>query len=102
MGVTIAGTISWNLLLKLGKGSGNRDHYGLLVSSDTIKNGEMVLQSTFYPNGSPKDKIPYRNGLIEGQLMTYYPSGEPNTLEDWLAGMQKWNHGDLPKWREVH
>lgn len=66
-----------------------RDYYGQLISVDTIINGKMALETIFYSNGSPKAKIPYKDGLIEGQLQTYLPSGEPQSLETWSAGKQE-------------
>lgn len=60
-----------------------RDVYGQLISRDTIENGEMILSTNFYPNGAPKELIPYKSGVIYGELKTYLPGGEPNTLETW-------------------
>lgn len=73
-------------------GSGTRtrrDSYGLLVSVDKITNGHLALSSTFHPNGSPKEITPYRNDFIEGERKTFFPAGEPNTIETWVAGNQQ-------------
>lgn len=65
-----------------------RDHYGIVTSTDSIKDGQMVLRTTYYPNGSPKAVTPYVNGIVEGQRKTYLPAGEPNTVETWVGGLQ--------------
>lgn len=67
----------------------NRDDYGQLQSTDKIENGQMVLRQTFHPNGSPKETIPYCNGLIDGTKRTYHPAGEPDTIEQWSVGQQE-------------
>lgn len=72
-------------------GEGNRlvrDAFGHLVSQDTIQGGQMILRKTFYPNGTPKEITPYHNGLVEGQLRTFQPGGEPHTIEEWTHGNQ--------------
>lgn len=64
----------------------NRDSYGQILSIDSIVQGQ-ILQRTFYhPNGSPKEVVPYQNGLVHGQLKTYLPGGEPNRTEEWASG----------------
>ncbi len=72
-------------------GSGTRtqrDSSGLLISTDTIRDGQAVLITTYYPTGAPKSKTPYQNGLVDGQIQTFSLSGEPNTIETWVAGKQ--------------
>ena len=66
-----------------------RDNYGIILSTDTIKNGEMVLRTTYHPNGNPRALTPYVNGVIEGQRKTFLPGGEPNSSETWLNGIQE-------------
>lgn len=66
----------------------NRDGYGQLISLDSIQNGQMALSTTYHPNGSPKALTPYKNGKIEGERKTYLPAGEPDTNEQWVAGVQ--------------
>jgi antitoxin component YwqK of YwqJK toxin-antitoxin module len=83
-----------------GRGSRlNRDDYGQLLSTDTIDGGQMVMRQTYYPNGSPKETIPYRNGQVEGVKRSFLPGGEPDTVEQWSAGQQHgmatvYQHGD--------
>lgn len=65
-----------------------RDDYGQLVSIDTIENGLITLRTTYHQNGAPKEVIPYANGMINGLVKTYYPAGEPHTIEEWRNGVQ--------------
>jgi antitoxin component YwqK of YwqJK toxin-antitoxin module len=65
-----------------------RDAYGQLICREVISAGEKTLSTTYYPNGSPNEVIPYANNLIEGEKKSYLPSGEPHTIEQWAAGKQ--------------
>jgi antitoxin component YwqK of YwqJK toxin-antitoxin module len=65
-----------------------RDDYGQLISTDTIDDGLLASRTTYHPNGSPKELVPYENGVISGERRTYHPAGEPNTVEQWSAGNQ--------------
>lgn len=81
-----------NRLSGIENGSGVRtlrDTYGLLVFTDAFKDGHIEYQSTYYPNGSPKEVTPYKNGIVEGLRRTYYPGGEPKTIETWTGGKQQ-------------
>jgi antitoxin component YwqK of YwqJK toxin-antitoxin module len=64
----------------------SRDPYGILTATDTIDHGRLVLRTTAYPNGAPKEVIPYVNDQIQGVRKTFYPGGEPHTVEDWSNG----------------
>lgn len=66
-----------------------RDDYGQLASTETIENGQMVLCTTYHLNGSPKEIIPYHNGLVEGTKRTFHPAGDPDAVEQWRAGLQE-------------
>jgi len=66
----------------------SRDPYGLLLSTDQFQNGYQVSSIVYYPNGAPKESIPYARGAIEGQKKTFLPGGEPNTAETWVNGKQ--------------
>ena len=61
----------------------NRDQYGVMQSEDKIQHGELVLRTLFYPNGAPKEIIPFQNGVVNGQRKTFLPGGEPQTVEFW-------------------
>lgn len=65
-----------------------RDAYGQLLSKDTIQGGVMTTRTTYHQNGSPKEIIPYSNGIVDGELKTFLPGGEPNTIEQWVSGKQ--------------
>lgn len=66
-----------------------RDQFGQLVSKDTIVDGQMVSQTTFYPNGAPKAITPFVGGTIHGEVTTFLAGGEPNTIEEWVNGVQQ-------------
>lgn len=63
-----------------------RDDYGQLMATDTIEGGQMVLRTTYHANGSPKEQVPYQDGLIEGVKKTFQPAGEPASIEMWTKG----------------
>ncbi|MFZ0565453.1 MAG: toxin-antitoxin system YwqK family antitoxin [Chlamydiales bacterium] len=60
-----------------------------LISKDTIQNGEMVEQVTYYTNGDPAMITPYEKGLIHGMRLTFLPGGLPKTVEQWVEGAQE-------------
>lgn len=66
-----------------------RNQYGHILSKDTIDNGVMIGRTTFHYTGSPKEVIPFKDGLVEGKVQTFTPDGEPNTIEQWVAGKQQ-------------
>lgn len=61
----------------------NRDEFGVMISEDKILHGDLVTKTIFYSNGTPKELIPFSNGVITGQKKTFLPGGEPNTVEEW-------------------
>jgi antitoxin component YwqK of YwqJK toxin-antitoxin module len=66
-----------------------QDPHGLLLFKDTFKNALLESRTVYYSNGTPKEIIPYRNGVVEGLKKTYYPGGEPKTFETWSGGKQE-------------
>ncbi len=66
-----------------------RDNYGMLVWTDHFKDGQIEFRTTYYPNGSPQEITPYKNGVVDGLRKTYYPAGEPKTIETWYGGKQQ-------------
>jgi antitoxin component YwqK of YwqJK toxin-antitoxin module len=66
-----------------------RNEFGDLLSLDTIENGKMVSRTIPYSNGSPKEVIPYVDGVIEGEKKTFSENGEPLTREAWKQGVQE-------------
>lgn len=67
----------------------NRDHYGIVLSVETIENGQVAMQTLYHPNQAPKSLTPYVNGKVDGIQKTFLPGGEPNTIETWVAGIQE-------------
>jgi antitoxin component YwqK of YwqJK toxin-antitoxin module len=81
-----------------------RDGMGQMQSLDTIQDGQMVLRTTYHPNGTPDAFTPYVNGVVEGQRRTFHVGGEPATVEDWAGNVQHgtttvYEHGE--KWADV-
>jgi antitoxin component YwqK of YwqJK toxin-antitoxin module len=79
-------TVNQQLEARIDQGTGrrvNRDEYGSLVSEDKIQYGELVMRTLFYPNGAPKEIIPYQHGVVTGLKRTFLPGGEPETVEEW-------------------
>lgn len=66
-----------------------RNFEGELLSKDTIQNGEMTEQVTYYTNGDPAMVTPYEKGLTHGIRLTFHPGGLPNTVEQWIGGVQE-------------
>lgn len=72
-----------------GEGKRTRwDSYGELIAVDQIDNGLMVASTEFHHNGTPKAIIPFVNGKIHGQKRTFFPAGEPKTVETWVHGQR--------------
>jgi antitoxin component YwqK of YwqJK toxin-antitoxin module len=65
-----------------------RDGQGQLQCVDSIENGQMVLKTSYHPNGIPATVTPYVNGVIEGECRTYLSDGEPATIESWRGDAQ--------------
>jgi len=81
-----------------------RDDYGQLISTDSIKKGLLALRTTYHTNNSPKEMIPYKNGVVDGSKQSFLPAGEPDTIEQWSDGQQHgtttiYQHGE--KFAEV-
>lgn len=76
-----------------------RDDYGHLLATDTISKGQIKLRTAYHPNGSPKEQVQYKDGLVDGTKKTFHPAGEPATVETWAAGTQQgtttlYQHGE--------
>lgn len=67
----------------------NRDPFGQLVSIDQVQNGDLMLRTTYHPNGIPESQISYLNGVINGSVKTFMPAGDPRTIEQWKDGRQE-------------
>lgn len=76
----------------IANGSGERvkrDAYGQLMATDHYHEGKIEFITLYYPNGSPKEVTPYQNGVVEGIRKTYFPGGEPQSIEVWKKGRQE-------------
>lgn len=69
----------------------HRDSVGQIQSVDKIENGQLIVNTAYHPNGTPAAITPYVNGVIEGERRTYFPGGEPHTLEGWINNQQHGN-----------
>lgn len=66
----------------------DRNAYGHLLSQSEVANGEVILETTYYSNGDPKQITPYQNGAIEGKRRFFLIGGVPNRVEEWFNGKQ--------------
>jgi len=66
----------------------NRDRYGQIASRDMIEGGRVIQRTTYHPNGAPEAAVPFVNGQVHGTVKTFYPAGEPRTVEEWRWGEQ--------------
>lgn len=67
----------------------HRDEFGQLLSKDHFLYGRLQSKTLYYPNGSPKEIIPYQAGKIHGEKRTFLPGGEPSTVEGWSNDQQE-------------
>lgn len=65
-----------------------RTNDGELLSKDSIQNGQMIERVTFYSNGDPSTVTPFENGVVHGLRLTFLQGGLPNTVEQWVYGIQ--------------
>lgn len=65
-----------------------RDRFGMLSGVDTIENGIVKETRTYHQDGSLQQVIPYKDGVVHGELKTYYPGGEPESIQVWTYGEQ--------------
>lgn len=74
---------------KIDQGSGTkilRNAEGELTGEALYEGGHLVKETHFYPNGNPREVIPFRNGQVEGTKRTFLINGEPSTIEEWSLG----------------
>ncbi len=65
-----------------------RNPLGELISRDTYEASALIMRHMYYHNGEPKSITPYKNEYVHGQKRTFHLSGEPHTIENWVAGYQ--------------
>jgi len=63
-----------------------RDYRGVLLAQESIVDGLLVQQKSFYPSGAVEAIIPIVNGRIQGVTKTFFENGEPKALEEWNDG----------------
>jgi antitoxin component YwqK of YwqJK toxin-antitoxin module len=66
-----------------------RSNEGDLLAKDFIQNGQMVERVTYYANGDPATVTPFANGVVHGARLTFLQGGLPNTVEQWVQGVQE-------------
>jgi antitoxin component YwqK of YwqJK toxin-antitoxin module len=66
-----------------------RTNEGDLLSKDRIQNGQMVERLCYYTNGDPSTVTPYENGVVHGTRLTFLPGGLPDSIEQWVHGIQE-------------
>lgn len=87
-------TTSNQIESKVEDGNGTRtrrNSVGQLISLDEIKDGQMVLSSTYHLNGTPESITPYAGNCAEGLKRTFLSDGQPNTVEEWSNDQQHGN-----------
>jgi len=64
-----------------------RDGLGNLVAQETVTQGELILAELYHPSGSPKERIPYSHGKVDGIKKIFLAGGEPVRFEEWKQGV---------------
>ncbi len=64
-----------------------RDGLGNLVQKETISQGEVILSESYHPNGSPRERVAYTKGKIDGTRKVFLVGGEPERFEEWKQGV---------------
>lgn len=85
-------SINNHLESRIDEGNGyriNKDEFGQTISKDKFDRGELVMSTAYYPNGAPKEIVPYRQSKVSGQKKTFLPGGEPRTVEEWSDDKQE-------------
>jgi antitoxin component YwqK of YwqJK toxin-antitoxin module len=64
-----------------------RDHGGLLLAKDTLKEGKLVTRTTFYPDGRVAAVLNFNQYKLHGKYLTYSLKGEPLMEMNWDNGI---------------
>ncbi len=64
-----------------------RDRSGLLVSRDTMEEGELAARIQYHPNGHIQSISHYAYHQLHGDQLTYTPSGKPLLKLSWNRGL---------------
>jgi antitoxin component YwqK of YwqJK toxin-antitoxin module len=65
-----------------------RNKFGQIESVAEFQEGRVTLLTLLYPNGAPKEIVPYVDGMIEGDRKFFLVEGEPERIEHWEKGRQ--------------
>ncbi len=66
-----------------------RNAFGEFLSRMEVIYGDVVRKTLYYPNGDPKEIIPYKNNKIHGTLKKFLVNGIPDSFEEWDKGVQQ-------------
>lgn len=75
---------------KVEEGAGTRiqrNRQGLLLSKDTIANGELVQRTSFHPNGQVHSTSSFKNYALHGKQVSFSPEGSILLEIDWNNGL---------------
>jgi len=66
-----------------------RSMEGQKVAKESFQNGSKIERIDFYANGEPKSVTPFANNLPHGTRLTFLMGGVPNSIEQWVHGLQE-------------
>lgn len=64
-----------------------RNFHGELLAKEDYLNGQVVMRSTYFSSGAPKEQISIQNGVAHGPKKIFNPDGEPTAIEEWDHGV---------------
>ncbi|MEI6531988.1 MAG: hypothetical protein WCN87_04125 [Chlamydiota bacterium] len=64
------------------------DECGKITFTEHVASGAIVQRTSYYPSGSVKSRLSFKNNQIEGTCQYFLPSGAPARIESWAAGKQ--------------
>ena len=73
------------------------DQRGQIIKKAYYRNGDLDGPQVSYKFGRPLEIIPYRNGIINGKVMKYYPGGKVREEIEYKDGVQ---HGTYNHYNE--
>jgi hypothetical protein len=59
---------------------------------DGVLDGDTVF---YYPNGKMESKVPYKNGEINGFMLRYWPNGKPRARIHFVNGLRGGLKGEM-------
>lgn len=64
------------------------DENGKLAQAEQVAGGMIIGRTTYYPNGSIKSRLSFKNNNLDGEAHYFLASGAPARIEKWAAGKQ--------------